>query len=147
MWIFTETGFISIVRKPEHPGVLTVRARDRQSLELLAAKAGVEVKRSPNGDYPYRVFVGDGPFLEWFLDRGGELKYSNFKSRVAKTRGYEFADSLHGVWAAMLAVEDEGAREPLTDAELDERIRETELAAEDTLAAAATTTDAAEEAE
>ena len=62
MWIFTDTGFISIVRKPEHPGVLTVRARDRHSLELLAAKAGVEIKRSPHGDYPYRVFVGDAEF-------------------------------------------------------------------------------------
>ena len=134
MWIFTETGFISAVRKPEHPGVLTVRARDRQSLELLAEKAGVEIKRSPEGDYPYRVFVTDGPFIEWLLDRGGELKYSNFKSRVAKTRGYEFTDALHGVWAAMLAVEDEGAREPLTDAELDDRIRQTEAITSETIA-------------
>lgn len=129
MWIFTETGFISAVRKPEHPGVITVRARDRQSLELLAAKAGVEIKRSPEGDYPYRVFVGDAPFIEWFLDRGGELKYSNFKSRVAKTRGYAFVEALHGVWSAMLAVEDEGAREPLSDAEIEARILENEIAA------------------
>ena len=123
MWIFTDTGFISIVRKPEHPGVLTVRARDRQSLEALAAKAGVEVKRSPEGDYPYRVFVTDGPFLEWFLDRGGELKYSNFKSRVHKTRGYDYAHALGRVWSAMLDVEDTDAREPLTDAEIEDRIR------------------------
>lgn len=122
MWIFTDTGFISIVRKPEHPGVLTVRARDRQSLELLAAKANVEIKRSPEGDYPYRVFVGDAPFLEWFLDRGGELKYSNFKSQVAKTRGYGFADALHNVWVAMLSVEDEGSRADLSDAELEQRM-------------------------
>lgn len=115
MWIFTDTGFISIVRKPEHPSVLTVRARDRASLEALAARASVEIKRSPNGDYPYRVFVGDGPFLEWFLDRGGELKYSNFKNQVAKTRGYQFAHALNDVWAAMLAVEDEGSREPVLD--------------------------------
>ena len=115
MWIFTDTGFISIVRKPEHPRVLTVRARDRASLEALAARASVEIKRSPNGDYPYRVFVGDGPFLEWFLDRGGELKYSNFKNQVAKTRGYQFAHALNDVWAAMLAVEDEGSRDPVLD--------------------------------
>ena len=128
MWIFTDTGFISIVRKPEYPSVLTVRARDRASLEALAARASVEIKRSPNGDYPYRVFVGDGPFLEWFLDRGGELKYSNFKNQVAKTRGYQFAHALNDVWAAMLAVEDEGSRDELTDAELTDRLIDIEKA-------------------
>jgi hypothetical protein len=116
MWIFTETGFISAVRKPEHPGVVTVRSRDRKSLEALAAKAQVEIKRSPRGDYPYRVFVGDGPFIEWFLDRGGELQYSNFKNRVAETRGKEFANALNKVWVAMLSVEDAEARSPLNDA-------------------------------
>jgi hypothetical protein len=117
MWIFTETGFISAVRKPEYPGVVTVRSRDRKSLEALAAKAQVEIKRSPRGDYPYRVFVGDGLFIEWFLDRGGELQYSNFKNRVAETRGKEFASALNKVWEAMLSVEDAEARSPLNDAE------------------------------
>ena len=117
MWIFTDTGFISAVRKPEYPGVVTVRSRDRLSLEALAAKAQVEIKRSPKGDYPYRVFVGDGPFIEWFLDRGGDLKYSNFKNRVAETRGKEFASALNKVWLAMLAVEDDEARSPLLDSD------------------------------
>lgn len=116
MWIFTETGFISAVRKPEQPGVVTVRSRDRKSLEALAAKAQVEIRRSPRGDYPYRVFVGDGPFIEWFLDRGGELQYSNFKNRVAETRGKEFANALNKVWVTMLSVEDAEARGPLNDA-------------------------------
>jgi len=115
MWIFTDTGFISAVRKPEYPGVVTVRSRDRASLELLAQKAQVEIKRSPNGDYPYRVFVGDGPFIEWFLDRGSDLNYSNFKNRVVETRGKKFASALNQVWAAMLSVEDAEARSPLLD--------------------------------
>jgi hypothetical protein len=94
---------------------VTVRSRDRESLELLAAKAQVEIKRSPHGDYPYRVFVGDGPFIEWFLDRGSELSYSNFKNRVVQTRGKKFASALNKVWAAMLSVEDDEARSPLLD--------------------------------
>jgi hypothetical protein len=96
---------------------VTVRSRDRESLELLAAKAQVEIKRSPHGDYPYRVFVGDGPFIEWFLDRGSELSYSNFKNRVVQTRGKKFASALNQVWAAMLSVEDDEARSPLLDAD------------------------------
>lgn len=117
MWIFTDTGFISIVRKPEHPGVVTVRSRDRESLESLAAVAQVEIKRSPNGDYPYRVFAPDAPFTEWLLTQTGELKYSNFKNRVAQTRGRKFVQALHNVWSAMLEVEDDEARSPLLDAD------------------------------
>jgi hypothetical protein len=115
MWIFTETGFISAVSKPEYPDVITVRARDKASLEALAAKANVEIKRSPNGDYPFRVFVGDSAFIEWFLDRGAELTYDNFKSRVSQTRGSKFAHALNKVWAAMLEVEDEDSREAIFD--------------------------------
>jgi hypothetical protein len=121
MWIFTETGFISVVRKPENPEVLTVRARDHESLEALALKAGTNIIRSPRGDYPYRVFVGDAAFIEWFLDRGGEITYSNFKNRIAKTRGHKFVSALHQVWAAMHEVEDIEARieipEPRTEGE------------------------------
>jgi hypothetical protein len=87
------------------------------SLEALATKAQVEIKRSPKGDYPYRVFVGDGPFIEWFLDRGSEISYSNFKNRVVQTRGKKFASALNQVWAAMLSVEDDEARSPLLDAD------------------------------
>lgn len=127
MWIFTETGFVSAVRKPEYPDVITVRARDRQSLEALAAKANVEIKRSPNGDYPYRVFVGDGPFIEWFLDRGAELQYDNFKNRIYETRGSRFASALGNVWSAMLAVEDEEARTPVFN-EAGEQIQHSDAA-------------------
>ena len=107
MWIFTDTGFISIVRKPERPDSLTVRARDRKSLEALATLASAEIKRSPHGDYPYRVFVGDAEFNQWLLSRTAELDYSNFKNQVAKTRGSKFAHLLHDVWAAMLGAEDD----------------------------------------
>ncbi|NBW73255.1 MAG: hypothetical protein EBR26_02450 [Microbacteriaceae bacterium] len=128
MWIFTETGFISAVRKPEYPDAITVRARDRQSLEALAKKANVEIKKSPNGDYPYRVFVGDAPFIEWFLDRGGELKYDNFKNRVYQTRGPEFAKALGNVWSAMLAVEDAEARNESFSEEVEDLERGAETA-------------------
>ena len=39
MWVFTETGFVSAVRKPEEPKYITVRAREKQSLEVLAVYA------------------------------------------------------------------------------------------------------------
>jgi hypothetical protein len=39
MWVFTETGFVSAVRKPEEPKYITVRAREKQSLEVLSELA------------------------------------------------------------------------------------------------------------
>ena len=117
MWIFTDTGFVSAVRKPEFPDLITVRARDRESLETLASKASVEIKRSPFGDYPFRVFVSVEVFNEWILDRTKQLNYKNFKSQVAKTRGSRFASALNDVWLAMLAVEPKDSREMMFDDE------------------------------
>ena len=110
MWIFTETGFISAVRKPEYPDLITVRSRDRASLKPLADFAAVEIAKSPNGDYPYRTFVDPGLFAQWLFEQAEALDYSNYKSRIAKTRGYEYAHELGRVWSVMLATEDAEAR-------------------------------------
>ena len=106
MWAFTETGFVSAVKKNDRPDVYTVRSRDRKSLEPLAALAKVEIVETPYGDYPLRVFVEPTVFVEWLADQASSIEYSNFKSRVTKTRGYDFVDALHDVWAAMLKTVD-----------------------------------------
>jgi len=110
MWIFTETGFVSAVRKEDNPSLLTVRARDRASLESLREATNAEIAQSPDADYPYRAFVEAEVFAKWAFDQVLKVDYSNFKNRVAKTRGYDFASSLGGVWLAMLGVEDDAAR-------------------------------------
>ena len=106
MWVFTSTGFVSAVRKADRPDVITVRSRDRKSLEPLATKAKVEIKVSPYGDYPYRAFVEPAAFTEWVAEQANEMDYDNFKNKVAKTRGYDYTHALHDVWVAMLATED-----------------------------------------
>lgn len=111
MWIFTSTGFLSAVRKYDRPDVITVRSRDRKSLEPLAETAGVEIAVSPFGDYPYRAFIEPEVFTKWVAKQADEIDYDNFKNRVAHTRGYEFTDALHNVWVAMLAVEDSSREE------------------------------------
>jgi hypothetical protein len=102
MWVFTETGFVSVVRKNDRPDLYTVRSRDRQSLEPLAAMAKVEIVASPLGDYPYRAYVEPAVFTEWLADQASQIEYSNFKSRVSQTRGLDYTDALHDVWVAML---------------------------------------------
>jgi hypothetical protein len=106
MWIFTETGFVSAVRKNDRPDVYTVRARDRKSLEPLAAFAKAARVETPYGDYPVRAFVEPAVVTEWLSGQASNIEYDNFKSRVTKTRGYDFVDALHDVWSAMLKIVD-----------------------------------------
>jgi hypothetical protein len=110
MWIFTDTRFGSAGRKNHRPHLITVRSRDRESLEALTSMTGDEIARSPQGDYPYRAFVKPEAFTTWVADMASEISYDNFKSQVAHTRGYHYTHALHDVWAAMLQTEDEGAR-------------------------------------
>ena len=111
MWIFNKNGFVSAVRKNDHPDVLTIRARDKESLAELIDLTGAELAKSPDGDYPYRIFVKPEVFAQWLSTSALDIDYDNFKSKVGKTRGYEFTDALHNVWVAMLAVEDSSREE------------------------------------
>jgi hypothetical protein len=108
MWLFTSSGFISIVEKDaDH---LAVRARDSLSLSSLAQSYGVEIRSTPAADYPYRIFITKDQFKNWLSNQPGQIEYKNFKSQVSITRGKNFANALLKVWAAMHAIEDLQAR-------------------------------------
>jgi hypothetical protein len=106
MWIFTETGFVSAVRKPYYPDKMVVRARDIQSLDDLVNLSGGNVITTKDSDYPHRVVVTDDVFKSWLEGTVEDLNYDNFKNRVALTRGTKFAKLLSGVWSTMLGAED-----------------------------------------
>jgi hypothetical protein len=55
------------------------------------------------GSKVVRVLAKPEVFTEWLATQSSSIEYSNFKSRVSQTRGYEYVDALHEVWAAMLA--------------------------------------------
>lgn len=107
MWVFTETGFISAVKKADQPELITVRSRDRKSLEPLARLALEEIIETPFGDYQYRVFVKGDFFDKWVAEQAAAIDYDNFKNRVVKTRGCGFASALNDVWVAMLKINDQ----------------------------------------
>ena len=107
MWIFTTDGFISAVYK--HNAV-QVRARDRKSLEDLAAHCKSEIKHTPVADYPYRLETDREKLASWLSMQAQMMDYSNFKSEVEAVRGFEFAAPLHKVWDVMHEVEDSEAR-------------------------------------
>ena len=105
MWIFTETGFVSAVRNTEHEGKYSVRARDKESLAGLIETTGAELIVTSNTDYPYRIIISPEDFVQWTSEQAASIDYPNFKSQVAKTRGYEYTGALHEVWLAMLATQ------------------------------------------
>jgi hypothetical protein len=106
MWIFTDTGFISAVRKPWAKDKMTVRARDKQSLSELSRVSGEEIVTTLDSDYPHRVVVEDKVFKSWLVESIDTMDYDNFKNRVYETRGKYFARLLGEVWAVMLGAED-----------------------------------------
>ncbi len=110
MWIFTETGFVSAVRHYDDLNLVVVRARDAQSLEVLAELAETPVEKTPENDYPYRVSVKDETLKFWLSTTVDMLDYTNFKSRVSVTRGDDYAHALMSVWTTMHEVEDAEAR-------------------------------------
>ena len=107
MWLFTNTGFVSVVSNGED---LMVRARDKESLGPIAESAKTEIFSTPQNDYPYRVIVTHEFFAKRVAHMASNITYKNFKSEVAATRGYEFAHPLMKVWSAMHEVEDFDAR-------------------------------------
>lgn len=121
MWIFTQDGFVSAVRKDSKPDELTVRAREVKSLLTLAAMARTEIKTHAFTDYPYRIIVHEDIFKLWLSKSVDNLHYPNFKNQVALTRGKKFANALGQVWVAMLDVEDTRSRGK-ADASLEEEI-------------------------
>lgn len=106
MWLFTETGFVSAVRKPWARDKMTVRARDKQSLDELAALSGETIKTSLDSDYPHRIVVEDVVFKNWLITKIDTMDYDNFKNRAYSTRGSKFAKVLGDVWAVALGFED-----------------------------------------
>jgi len=108
MWLFTTTGFISIVEHDANQ--LVVRARDSLSLSPLAQSYDLDIRSTPTADYPYRIFLSKDQFKNYLHNQTGLINYKNFKSEVAITRGKKFANALLSVWSAMHEVEDKEAR-------------------------------------
>ena len=97
MWVFTKTGFVSIVEHRDDPGRLLVRARTARHLRKLFPNHAVE--KTPDADYPARVYVSRDELLQWLLKQGQGIDYTNFKSSIPFE---ELSYSLvcHNVWAA-----------------------------------------------
>jgi hypothetical protein len=97
MWLFTQNGFYSIVKKQ---GAWHVRARRKQDLTNLGLDP---LKSHPGSDYPWRSLIKDPDVLRAIFERlADSIDYPNFKNRIAKTTDqHDRLDTYHIIWDLM----------------------------------------------
>ena len=105
MWIFSRTGFVSIVAHKSQPGKLVVRARVREDLEQFAkllddiTGEGHAVTETPGRDYRFRTTATKDAVAQALARQVADLDYTNFKDAV---HGDPQRDSTYlDVWGAM----------------------------------------------
>lgn len=108
MWLFTKTGFLSVVADERRRGVLVVRARIREDLERVVAQlpgaARPPIEETPVRDYRWRCCVGARAFGEWLGRQALAIDYPNFKAAVHGERDRDRA--YEQIWAAMCKLQD-----------------------------------------
>jgi len=82
MWIFTPTGFLSVVEHRDDSRCLIVRARAQEDLKGIAGFAVQEIIEMPEADYRYRVEMARATFAAFMRFQVAEIDYPNFKGRL-----------------------------------------------------------------
>lgn len=102
MWLFTPTGFLSIVADQQRPGHALVRARVLEDLEAFcertAAPAPLEM---PERDYRFRTSVPFAVLAADLAQQAARIDYPNFKDEVAGRQGYDRARRYGHFWSVM----------------------------------------------
>ncbi|UTI65197.1 hypothetical protein NBH00_03065 [Paraconexibacter antarcticus] len=102
MWLFTPTGFLSVVADREHPGNLLVRARARADIEaFVAVTAAPPPTERPDRDYRWRTSVPAAVVATYVAEQTAAIDYGNFKSAVAERQGRDRAHRYAEVWSVM----------------------------------------------
>ena len=83
MWLCTQLGFYSIVRKS--PDEFHIRARCRDDLATLASTIALPepVESHPGSDYPWRILCDSADLTRLFALMSASITYGNFKSAIA----------------------------------------------------------------
>lgn len=82
MWLCTQLGFFSIVRKDAD--TFHIRARCRDDLEQLSLATGIgtPVASYPGSDYPWRIICPAAALPRYMTALTASIDYGNFKSAV-----------------------------------------------------------------
>jgi len=98
MWIFTNSGFLSVVAHRDNKEVLLVRARRAGEIESIFPKA--ETFKMESADYHYRAEIKRDEVAQVMAEQIQNIEYDNFKSSVNDNKRH---DAYMGVWSVMYA--------------------------------------------
>ena len=82
MWVFTNYGFVSAVAHRNKKGILFVRAREPEVLEMLCKRNGISatVRKTEDADYLYRAEIPQREFAKAIAGEILRIDYGNFKN-------------------------------------------------------------------
>lgn len=103
MWIFTTTGFYSVVQKPGEMD-LTVRARCAADLDHLRDRYMPQLSPTLHGggsDYPYRAHISHPLFAAGLALMAFDITYPNFKDEIYRQHGIRREAVYTKVWALL----------------------------------------------
>ena len=85
MWLCSQLGFFSIVRK--NTDTFHIRARCREDLDQLAkaAGAGSPVASFKGSDYPWRIICHANELPAFMQALTNSIDYGNFKSAIGSS--------------------------------------------------------------
>jgi len=113
MWLLTDFGFFSIVKKAGEDE-LTVRSRVKSDLEMLKKRYIPDmgnILEHAGSDYRFRALVSKQALAEAMKHIVLNIDYDNFKKSVAKKQGSKRAAIYGDVWSTLWALdEDKGGK-------------------------------------
>ena len=87
MWIFTKSGFASIVASENSPEFLLVRSRFDGHIETLFPT--VHVSEAHAADYPFRALVSKTAVIQKLQELATSIDYGNFNDAVKDSRYHD----------------------------------------------------------
>tara|TARA_R110000824_G_scaffold152470_1_gene323683 strand:- start:4844 stop:5452 length:609 start_codon:yes stop_codon:yes gene_type:complete len=111
MWIMTNKGFYSIVRKPwdREARTLTVRARrldDLNNFLEAADRLSEHIEKDTSADYTYRVQIEESVVGITVLKMLTGITYDNFKNSVSDAGRLDHARAYANVWHEMRSIQE-----------------------------------------
>ena len=99
MWIFTQRGFLSIVKHTDKPNVLLVRSRFRGHIQRVFPKA--RVVEDVGSDYRFRAHLPIKEVSKVIARLVSEIDYDNFKNSL-DTSDERYLDSCIDVYNSVV---------------------------------------------